>query len=175
VIIGGARWLLSKAFKRLKAEEEDPNRRAHVDSADWAAFRALKVLDLARIGRVEADWDFLAALQASDEPGPEVVKFGDPPVTTLEKGPETLAETTELVTELTTSLFLLWDAATGAPWASPQFHRLCEDLRQRLERIRAQLARPEELDPAYIADKTRTAGQVVAELSGLLGEEVEPH
>jgi hypothetical protein len=76
--------------------------------------------------------------------------------------------------EVTVALHRLWDAATGAPWATPEFDRLTEELAEALRAVRAELDRPDRPDAARMSNALQRLERTLRSTQVLVGRAV-PH
>lgn len=176
-LIGGARWVLGKAFERFRREAGDHP--PEQDPADWAAYRAVRVMtdDLYLAGGLLANWRTFAAFDAAEAPPPGTVQWPPTPPTLVASrplGPQTIAQTNDLVARWTETLYVAWDAALGAPWATPQLHESFDDLREQLRVMRGELA-TEGSDARRVADALTAATARIAAIGGAFGTTLEPH
>jgi hypothetical protein len=176
----GALRALVAILQRVAAEAAgggDPNR------ADRAALAAVRDIDNAELGRQLADWRTVTLLEAPEPPADDKSAAAEKPLrqtSVADQSPaaklrdRALPETRSLHVAVTSSLHRLWDDATGAPWATPEFDRLGQELAQALRAVRVELDRPDGPDAARLSTSLQRLEVSVLSTQVFVGRAV-PH
>lgn len=152
-----------------------------VDPSDRAAHAAVRSIDNAVLGQWLANWQMFALLEADTEAaGPAGDDKPQQPRPTAAISPvdelreATLHLTREIHVKITYALHRLWDAATGAPWANPEFDRLTEELAAALRAVRVELDRPDGPDAGRMSNGVQRLVETLRSTQALVGRAI-PH
>ena len=141
LVKGGALRWFKKNQDRQAREVGSLEPGATEDAADRAAFDPIRAIRPDEIGVLSSNYE-IASLTRKNEPG----GCEDDPerIAKQQQFQDLLADadrrTADLVSQSARALYYCWDAATGAEWATQQFHALAQDVADSLAAIRELLS-----------------------------------